>query len=48
MTDDIFMRDDKILQRRLDLVKIDIGDETIDGGIDASRLRAMEKPGRRG
>ena len=35
------MRDDEFLQRGLDVVEIDVGDETVDTGIDASRLLPM-------
>src|SRR5258708_23131577 len=42
MQDDILVGDDELLQRRIDIVEIDVGDEAVDGGIDAGRLPAMD------
>src|ERR1700731_1145567 len=41
MTHQIAVRLDELLQRRLDIVEQDIGDEAIDAGIDTGRLRPM-------
>src|SRR5262245_9498037 len=40
--DNIGMRRDELLERRVDLVEVDIGDEAVDSGIDAGRLRPVQ------
>ena len=40
---EIVARHQELLQRRIDVVKIDIGQETIDRGIDAPRLAAEQE-----
>jgi hypothetical protein len=39
---DICMRHDELLQRGIDLVKIDIRNEAVDAGINAGRLPSMQ------
>ena len=39
--------DDELLERRIDVVEIDIGDEAIDAGVDAGRLLAVHIAARR-
>src|ERR1700741_4214752 len=41
MSHDIVMGDDELLERRIDVVEIDVGDEAVDAGIDACRLLAV-------
>ena len=41
------MRRHELTQRRVDRVEIDVGDEAVDGGIDAARLRTKQKSSRR-
>jgi hypothetical protein len=38
----IGMRRDELLEWGIDLVEINIGDEAVDGGVDAGRLRPMQ------
>ena len=47
VTHDIFVRYDELPERSLDLVEIDVGDESIDAGVDAGRLAAMHIAARR-
>src|SRR5690242_3712335 len=47
VADEIRLRDDELPKRRLDRVEIDIGDEAIDRGVDAGRLRAEDEALRR-
>ena len=42
MPHDIVMRDDELLQRRVDVVEVDVGDEAVESGVDAGRLVAMD------
>ena len=39
---EIGMRGDELLERRIDVVKMDIGDEAIDAGVDACRRLAVQ------
>ncbi len=48
MPDDVVMRGDELLQRRLDVVEIDVGDEAVDGGIDAGRFAPVHIANLRG
>jgi hypothetical protein len=43
MAHEIRFRDNRLFQRRIDVVEINIGDETIDAAIDARRLWSMQK-----
>ena len=47
MAHNVVVRGHEFLQRRIDIVEIDIGDEAIDSGIDAARLVAMKEATRR-
>jgi hypothetical protein len=47
VTHDIFVRYDELPERGLDLVEVDVGDESIDAGIDAGRLAPMHIAARR-
>ena len=38
---EIAVRDDELLQRRLDVVEQNIGDEAVDAGVDAGRRRPV-------
>jgi hypothetical protein len=42
MADEVGMRGDKLLERRIDSVKLNIGYEAVDAGVDAGRLGAMQ------
>src|SRR5271170_6537447 len=42
MADEVGVRDDKLLERRIDRVEINIGDEAVDAGVDAGRLGSMQ------
>src|SRR5262249_36488076 len=42
MPHQIGMRRDELLERRLDLVEINVGDESVDTGVDAGRLRPVQ------
>src|SRR5215510_9928479 len=41
MPNEIGMRRNELPEWSIDLVEINIGDESVDGGVDASRLRPM-------
>ena len=43
----IGMRRDELLEWGIDLVEINIGDESVDGSVDTGRLRPMQVPIRR-
>ena len=45
MPDEIAMRGDELPERRIDLVEVDVGEEAVDGRIDAAGLRTMEEAG---
>jgi hypothetical protein len=47
MVDEIFLRRNELLKRRLDVVEIDIRDEAVNASIDASRRGPMHIPSRR-
>jgi hypothetical protein len=42
MADEVAVRGDKLLERRIDRVEINIGDEAVDAGVDAGRLGSMQ------
>jgi hypothetical protein len=42
MADEVGVRGDKLLERRIDRVEINIGDEAVDAGVDAGRLGSMQ------
>ena len=44
---EIFLGRDELLERRLDVVEIDIGNEAVDAGIDAGRPGPVHIPARR-
>src|SRR3954454_18347465 len=39
---DIWMCRDKLLERRVDLIEMNVGDETVDSGVDAARCGAEQ------
>src|SRR5271169_3107464 len=43
MADQIAMRRDELLERRVDVVEINVGDEAVDACINAGRLRAKHE-----
>src|SRR5580692_865052 len=40
--DDILVGNDELLQRRIDVVEVDVGDKAVDGRIDARWLLAVQ------
>ena len=42
MAHEIGVRRDELLERRVDGVEMDVGDEAVDGGVDAGRLRPVQ------
>jgi len=47
MAHEIGVRGDELLERRIDVVKMDIGDEAVDAGVDAGRRLAVQVAARR-
>src|SRR4051812_4292680 len=47
MPDEVRLRPHAVAQRRVDLVEMDVRDESVDGGIDAARLRTEHEAARR-